>query len=62
MAKSKGGSDMACQLCKDEREAKGEESRLLVMLPNVGTQKKTKIYACTHCDGPVVELATREAS
>lgn len=61
MAKNKE-SDMVCQNCKEEREALKETPRTLVMLPGVGTQKKTKMYACPHCDGPVVELATREAS
>lgn len=62
MAKSKsekGGSDMDCQNCKGERKAKGEPPRQLVMLPRGGTQKGTKAFACPHCDGPVVELATR---
>lgn len=56
---SKGGTDMDCKNCKADREANGELPRKLVMLPRGGTQKGTKAYACSHCDGPVVELATR---
>jgi hypothetical protein len=52
-------SDMVCQLCKTERKGKGEKPRPLIELPKGGTQKGTKAYACEHCDGPVVELATR---
>lgn len=48
-----------CGCCRDQRKNNRRRPRLLEQLPVLTPKRHVAVFACEHCDGPVVELASR---
>lgn len=49
-----------CGCCRDHRKNNRRRPRVLEQLPVLTPKRHVPVFACEHCDGPVVDLATRE--